>query len=125
MISLLYHIAMPLIHNIIHIIDSRYKGFNELFLAAQFRTGVNCLVDGYQYFFILTMGIMILLHKHQNIINIDFYLTNQFNLKYHIICNIRTFLPLVFPLVAQILITTKIILQITLSNQFFLFKFIK
>ena len=124
-IALFHNKFMPLIHNIVHIIDSCNKGFNKLFLAAQLRAGINRFIDGYQHFLIFTVGIMILLYKHQNIINVDFYLPDQFNFKHHIICNIRTFPTFPFPLVTQILITSKVVLQIALRNQLIPLKFVK
>lgn len=55
-------------------------------------------MTGILYNFVLVaVGIMVLLCKHKNIININFYLPDQFNLKYYIICNIRTFLTPAFP----------------------------
>ena len=109
-IPLCHHKFMPLIHDIIHIIDSCNKSFNELFLTAQLWTRINRLIDGYQHFLVFAVCIMILLYKHEDIININFYLPDQFNFKYHIICNICTFLTLAFPLITQILITTEVIL---------------
>ena len=90
---------MPFIHDIIYIIDSCNKSFNELLLATKLWAGINCLIDGYQHFLIFAVGIMVLLYEHKNIINIDFYLPDQFNLKYYIIRNIRAFLTLAFPLI--------------------------
>ena len=111
---LFHHIAVPFIHNIIHVIDSRDKIFNKLFLTAQFRTGINCFMNGNQHFFILAVSIMVLFYEHKNIVNVDFYLPDQFNLKYDIICDIRTFLSFPFPFIPQVLITSEVILQIPL-----------
>ena len=116
---------MPLIHNIIYVIDSYNKSFYEFFLAPQFRASVNCLVDSYQHFLIFTVGIMVLLYEHKYIINIDLYLPNQLNFEDHIICDVRTLLTFTLPFIPQILIASEIILQITLGNQFIALKLIK
>ena len=62
------------------------------------------------HFLIFTVSIMVFLYEHQNIINIDFDLPDQLNLKDHVICNICTFLSFALPLVTQILIASEIIL---------------
>ena len=64
------------------------------------------------------MGIVILFYQQQNVVNIDLYLPDQFYLKDNIIINIRAgpFLSPLGPLVFQILIPSKIVLQISLRQ---------
>src|SRR5690606_28255457 len=125
-LTLLSNEAIPFIHNIVHIIDSGDKRLYQLFFASKLRTCINCLLDGDQNFFILTMSIMILFHQHEDVVNVNFNLLNKLNFKYDIVNDIGSFTVFAFsfPLISQILISTKIILQITLANNLFLSKFI-
>ena len=118
---------MPFSHDVIYFVDSCNKSFNECFLAAKLRTGINCLIDGNKHFLILTVGIVILLNEHKDIVDIYFYLLDKFYFKDNIINNVCAFslLTSAFPLITKVLVSSKIILQVTLCNQFLANKFIK
>lgn len=120
------HKAAPFFHDIIHIINSSNKGFNELFLAAQFRAGIHSFLNGDENLLVITVGIMVFLHQHQDVIDIDFNLADQFNLKNDVVGDVL-FLALctVYPLIPQILIPAQIILQVPLGDQFLPFELIK
>lgn len=60
-LSLFGHIAVPLCHHVIHIVDPCNKGFNQLLFAAQFRAGVNRLANRDEHLFVIAMGVMVLL----------------------------------------------------------------
>ena len=73
------------------------------------------------------MAVMVLPDKHQNIININLYLLDKFNLKDNIIRNISAFSLRSFflPLIPKVLILPKIILQVPLANNLFPCKIVK
>ena len=118
---------MPNIHDIIDIIHASNKGLNQCFLTAKFRAGIYRFLDCHKYFLILSVTVVIFFYQHQDVININFNLLYQFNLKYNIIRNIRTFsrFPPPLPFIMQILIFSKIILKISLIDDFFARKIIK
>ena len=68
--------------------------------------------DGDEDFLIFTMAIVIFLYKHKDIIDIDFYLLDKFNLKDNIVNDICafTFLAFFIPFITQVLISAKVIL---------------
>ena len=96
----LCHVVIPFVHDVIHLVDSGDEVLNQLFLAPQFRTGIYGFTNRDQHFLILTVSIVVLFHKHQDIININLYLVNQFHFKDHVIRDIRAFSPFVTPLVS-------------------------
>ena len=117
---LLSNIFIPVTDNILHLIDTRYERLNELFFTAKFRTGIYSFFDGNKKLFILTVFIIIFLHQHKNIVNIDLDLFYQFDLKDNIIRNIGTFVisSTTIPFIIQVLIFTKIVLKIALREDF-------
>ena len=118
---------MPFSCDVIHIVDARDKSFDQFPFAAKLWAGINGFSDGDKHLFILAVGVMILLYKHQDIIYVDFNLLDKFHFKNNIINNIGAFSLLVptLPLIAQILISAQIILQVSFCNQLHTFKFIK
>ena len=115
---LLGNILPPFDHHVGDIIDPGNEVFYQRFFTAEFRTGIDCLLDGNQDFFIITVRIMILLDEHQNIIDIDLNLLDQFDFKHDIISDVLFFSrgSAILPFVTQILIATEIILQIALGK---------
>ena len=109
-------------HHIIHVIDTGDKCLNELLLAPQFGAGIHRLLDGNKDFLIITVGIVVLLYQHQDIINVDLDLADQLNFKDDIIGNVL-FLAFctVYPLVPQILVAAQIVLQIPFGDDFLAF----
>ena len=86
--TLLGNIAVPLIHNIVNIVDTVDEVLDKVFLASQLRAGINRLLNGDKHFLIRTMTVMILRYKHKNIVDIDLYLLDKLDLKDNIIVNI-------------------------------------
>ena len=82
------HKTVPLGHHIIHIIDTGNKGLDELLLAPQFGAGIHRLLYGDQDLLVITVGIVVLLHQHQDIVDIDLDLADQLDLKDDVIRNI-------------------------------------
>ena len=88
---LLGNILPPFDHHVGDIIDPGNEVFYQRFFTAEFRTGIDCLLDGDQDFFIITVRIMILLDEHQDIIDIDLNLLDQFDFKHDIISDVLFF----------------------------------
>ena len=111
----LQHIIPPLVHDILDIINSGNKGFDECLLATQLRTCIHRFTNRYQNFLILTMAVMILLHKHKDIVDINLNLFDQFYFKYNIIGDVCTLtvLSLPLPFITKVLIPSKIILEVS------------
>ena len=113
-----HHKVSPLQENIFNIIDSGNEVLNQSLFAPQLRAGVYGFPDGNQNLFIVAVRIVILFYQQQNIVNIDLDLPDQLYLKDNIIINIGAgpFLSTFGPLVFQILIPSKIVLQIPLRQ---------
>ncbi len=62
-------------------VNCRHKTFDQFALAAQNQAGANCPVNAGQNFLVLTVTRFIFGHQHQNVINIDVHLPDQFNFK--------------------------------------------
>ena len=72
------------------------------------------------------MRIMVFFDQHQNVVNVDFNLTDQFDFKDNVVCNILfADFRLMNPFIAQILIATEIILHIAFGKNFPARKFVE
>ena len=73
------------------------------------------------------MGIMVLFDQHQNIVNVNFDLPNQFHLEHHIIRDVLfSFIVLLTaPFVPQVLIATQVVLQIPFRDELIALEIIK
>ena len=74
-------IAVPLGHHVVHLVDARNKVFDQLLFAAQFGAGVHGAADGDEHFLVVAVGIVVLLHQHEDVIDVDLDLADEFHLK--------------------------------------------
>lgn len=119
-------ITVPLGHYIIHIVDARNKVFDQLLFAAQFGAGVHGAADGDEHFLVVTVGIVVLLHQHEDVIDVDLDLADEFHLKDDVVGNILLVaLAPLQPLIPQVLVPAQIVLQIPFVQQFLLRKLIE
>ena len=119
-------ITVPLGHHIIHIVDARNKVFDQALFAAQFGAGIHSAADGDEHFLVVAVGIVVLLHQHEDVIDVDLDLADEFHFKDDVVGDVLlvTLGPLQ-PLVPQILVPAQIVLQIPLLQQFLVGKLIK
>ena len=83
--TLFRNVFIPLTHYILYIIDTGNEGFYQLLLATKFWAGIYGLTDCNKNLFIFAVVIVVLFHQHQDVIDVDFYLLNQFDFKDDII----------------------------------------
>lgn len=127
LLLLLGHIAVPLRHHIIHVVDAGQEGLNQLLLAPQFRAGVNGLLDGDENLLVLSMGVVVLGHQQQNVVDVDLSLADQLRLKHNVVIDVFLVGGAGFflPLIPEILIPTQIVLQIPFRQQLLLIELVK
>lgn len=102
---------MPLSHHIVHIVNSRNKCFDQLLLTAKFRASIHRFLDGNKNLFVLTVRIVVLFHKHQDVIDVNLNLANKLHLKDNIVRDVLFFsFVAIHPFVPQILIPAQVIL---------------
>lgn len=119
-------ITVPLGHYIIHIVDACNKVLNQALFAAQFGAGIHSAADGNEHFFVVAVGIVELLHQHEDVIDVDLDLADEFHLKDDVVGDVLLVaLGPLQPLVPQILIPAQIVLQIPFLQQFLAGKLIK
>ena len=119
-------ITVPLGHHIIHIVDARNKVLDQALFAAQFGAGIHGAADGNEHFFVVAMGIVVLLHQHEDVIDVDLDLADKFHLKDDVVGDVLfVALASLQPLVPQILVPAQIVLQIPLLQQFLAGKLIE
>src|SRR5699024_350006 len=95
------------------------------FLGAQLQTGTDGLINGHQNFLILAVVLSILLHQHQNVVNVDLHLLDQFHLKNNIIHNTVFVAGLGLDLLVYVVVCTGIVLKIDLRQNLMPHKTIK
>ena len=73
------------------------------------------------------MGVMVLFDQHQNVVNVNFDLPNQFHLEHHIIRDVLFgfIMLLIAPFISQVLIAAQVILQIPFRDQLVALEIIK
>ena len=103
--------SAPIINDLRIDIDLTDKCFDEFFLTAQLHTRIDRLADRSEYFFVLAVAIVIFFDQHQYVVDVDFYLLNQLDFEFDIVCNIFLFCIAFFAvLVVEIEIDALIIL---------------
>ena len=109
------------------IVDACDEGFNQRLLAAQFWAGIHGFLNRNEHFFIIAVGIVILLDENENVVNIDFNLLDEFNFKNNVVGDILFFAGglAILPFILQVLVATEIILEITFAQNFIPSKVIK
>ena len=94
-LPLLLHIALPVAVNVCCSVDGVDKAVDQILFAAQLDAGVNRPVDGSQDAFVLAVRFMVLHDKHQNVVDVDLHLPDEFNFEGNIIVDIL-FVPIRF-----------------------------
>ena len=123
---LLSHKLTPIVKDVVHLICVSDEGLDQLLLAAQLGAGVNRAADIDDNLFIFAIAVFVLLDEHEDIIDVDLDLLDQLDLKDDVLCDIFLIAVLfLLPFVAQILISTKVGLQIALRDQLFPCEIIK
>ena len=69
--------TVPFDHHIVHIVDACNEFFYNLFLTAKLRACIHSLLNGNENLLVVAMGVMVLLHQHQNVVYIYFYLADE------------------------------------------------
>ena len=62
--------------------------FDKMFLASESNTCINRLANRGQNFLILTAARVVLLHRHEDVVNIDFHLLDKLDFKRNIVCDV-------------------------------------
>ena len=126
LLLLLLHITLPIAVNIRCSVDGVDKAVDHVLFAAQLDAGVNRPVDGSQDAFVLAVRFMVLHDKHQNVVDVDLHLPDEFNFEGNIIVDIL-FVPVCFRTIRliKIEIHALVILKIPLREKFVPGKLIK
>lgn len=95
LLFLLLHITLPVAVNIRCGVDRTNKAVNQIFFAAQLDAGVNRPVDGSQDALVLAVRLVVLHDEHQNVVNVDLHLPDEFNFERNIVVDIL-FVPIRF-----------------------------
>lgn len=72
-------------------IDMTDPCFDKMFLASEPDTCINRLADRGHSFLILTAARVVLLHRHEDVVNIDFHLLDKLDFKRNIVCDVLFF----------------------------------
>lgn len=126
LLFLLLHIALPIAFNIRCGVDRTNKAVDQIFLAAQLDAGINRPVDGSEDAFVLAVRFMVLHDQHQNVVDVDLHLPDEFNFEGNIIVDVF-FVPIRFRAVflIKVEIDALIILKIPLRQDFIASKLVK
>ena len=126
LLLLLLHITLPIAVNIRCSVDGVDKAVDQIFLAAQLDAGINRPVDGSQDALVLAVRFMVLHDQHQNVVNVDLHLPDEFNFERNIIVDVF-FVPIRFRAIRliKIEIHALVILKIPLRKKFVPGKLVK
>ena len=126
LLFLLLHIALPIAVNIRCGVDGVDKAVDQIFFAAQLDAGVNRPVDGSQDAFVLAVRFMVLHDQHQDVVDVDLHLPDEFNFEGNIVVDIL-FVPIRFRAVflIKVEIDALIILKIPLREKLMPGKLVK
>ena len=126
LLLLLLHITLPIAVNIRCGVDGVDKAVDQALFAAQLDAGIDRPVDGSQDAFVLAVRFMVLHDKHQNVVNVDLHLPDEFNFERNIIVDVF-FVPIRFRAIRliKIEIHALVILKIPLRKKFVPGKLVK
>ena len=126
LLFLLLHITLPVAVNIRCSVDRTNKAVDQVLFAAQLDAGVNRPADGSQDAFVLAVRFMVLHDKHQNVVDVDLHLPDEFNFERNIIVDVF-FVPIRFRAVRliKVEIDALVILKIPLRKKFVPGKLVK
>ena len=126
LLFLLLHIALPIAFNIRCGVDRTNKAVDQVFFAAQLDAGVNRPVDASQNAFVLAVRLVVLHDEHQNVVDVDLHLPDEFNFEGNIIVDIL-FVPVCFRAIRliKVEIHALVILKIPLRQDFIACKLVK
>ena len=88
LLFLLLHITLPIAVNIRCGVDRTNKAVDQVLFAAQLDAGIDRPVDGSKDAFILAVRFMVLHDQHQNVVNVDLHLPDEFDLEGNIIVDV-------------------------------------
>ena len=95
LLFLLLHIALPVAVNVRCGVDRTNKAVDQVLFAAQLDAGINRPVDGSQDALVLAVRLVVLHDEHQNVVDVDLHLPDEFNFKGNIIVDVF-FVPIRF-----------------------------
>ncbi len=126
LLFLLLHITLPIAVNIRCGVDRTNKAVDQVLFAAQLDAGVNRPVDGSQDALIFAVRFMVLHDQHQNVVNVDLHLPDEFNFERNIIVDVF-FVPICFRAIRliKIEIHALVILKIPLHEKLMPGKLVK
>ena len=126
LLFLLLHTTLPVAVNIRCGVDGVDKAVDQVLFAAQLDAGVNRPVDGSQDALVFAVRFMVLHDKHQNVVDVDLHLPDEFNFEGNIIVDIL-FVPVYFRAIRliKIEIHALVILKIPLRQDFIACKLVK
>ena len=126
LLFLLLHIALPIAFNIRCGVDRTNKAVDQIFFAAQLDAGINRPVDGSQDALVFAVRFMLLHDKHQNVVDVDLHLPDEFNFEGNIIVDIL-FVPVCFRAIRliKVEIDALVILKIPLRKNLVSGKLVK
>lgn len=112
--------AVPLAENVVDLVDARDETLNQRFFAAQHGAGADGFLNVNENLLVLAVGIVVLFDQHEYVVDVDFQLPDQLDLKDNVVVDIFLFatFTLAFPLVAQVLIAGEVVLQLALGKDF-------
>ena len=126
LLLLLLHITLPIAVNIRCSVDGVDKAVDQVLFAAQLDAGVNRPIDGSQDALVFAVRFMVLHDKHQNVVDVDLHLPDEFNFERNIIVDVF-FVPIRFRAIRliKIEIHALVILKIPLRKKFVPGKLVK
>ena len=126
LLFLLLHIALPIAVNIRCGVDRTNKAVDQVLFAAQLDAGVNRPVDASQNAFVLAVRLVVLHDEHQNVVDVDLHLPDEFNFEGNIIVDIL-FVPVCFRAIRliKVEIDALVILKIPLRKNLVSGKLVK
>ena len=126
LLLLLLHITLPIAVNIRCSVDGVDKAVDQVLFAAQLDAGVNRPIDGSQDALVFAVRFMVLHDKHQNVVDVDLHLPDEFNFERNIIVDVF-FVPIRFRAVRliKVEIDALVILKIPLREKLMPGKLVK
>ena len=126
LLFLLLHITLPIAVNIRCSVDGVDKAVDQVLFAAQLDAGIDRPINGSQDAFVLAVRFMVLHDKHQNVVDVDLHLPDEFNFEGNIIVDIL-FVPVCFRAIRliKVEIHALVILKIPLRQDFIACKLVK
>ncbi len=107
---------MPFAHHVLHLVDAVDEALDQVLFAAHFGRRVHGLLDVHQHGLIGAVAVVVLLHQHQDVVDVDLDLPYQLRFEHDVVHDVGALVVFLGPLVLQVLVDAHVVLHVAVAQ---------